>query len=98
LINIFFFTKEQLKQLKIQVYHDLEILNLEGNSLNVISSIIENSGGRLKEILFSPYNTIGFEDSNFYGDTLNFIHKIYENCPSIEYLSIAFSPSNEHFT
>ncbi|CAB4442350.1 unnamed protein product [Rhizophagus irregularis] len=57
------FTNEQLEQLRIQVYHDLEILSLEWNSFN----------------------------------SLNFIRKIYENCPSIEYLTITFPPSEEHF-
>ncbi|GBC31893.2 hypothetical protein GLOIN_2v1771472 [Rhizophagus irregularis DAOM 181602=DAOM 197198] len=40
------FTDEQLKNL---VYHDLEILNIEYNRLNIISSIIENSGGQETE-------------------------------------------------
>ncbi|CAG8747465.1 7780_t:CDS:1, partial [Rhizophagus irregularis] len=89
------FNEEQLKNL---VYHDLEILNIEFNKLNVISSIIENGGGRLKKILFRPYDTIDFEfNDNFNESSLNFIRKIYENCPLIEYLSIAFSPSKEHF-
>jgi hypothetical protein len=51
-------TEERLKQLKMQVYRELEILNLEENSLNVISSMIENSGGRLKKILFRPYDAV----------------------------------------
>jgi hypothetical protein len=91
------FTEEQLKNL---VYHELEILNIELSKLNVISSIVENSGGHLKKILFRPYDIIDIELDNlhFYGNSLNFIRKIYENCPSIEYLSIAFSPSKEHFT
>ncbi|CAB4496209.1 unnamed protein product [Rhizophagus irregularis] len=91
------FTDEQLKNL---VYHDLEILNIEYNRLNIISSIIENSGGRIKKILFRPYDTIDFEfdDLSFHESSLNFIRKIYENCPLIEYLSIAFSPSKENFT
>jgi hypothetical protein len=92
-----FFTKEELEQLKMQVYHELEILNIECNCLNVISSIIENNGGRLKKILFRPYETLEFEDYNFYEDSLSFIHKTYENCPSVEYLSIAISPSKDHF-
>ncbi|CAB4477673.1 unnamed protein product [Rhizophagus irregularis] len=81
----------------IFVYCKLEVLNIEQNKLSVISSIIENSGGCLKKVLFSPYN-IKCERFNFNEDSLiNFIRKIYENCPSIEYLSIAFSPLKEHF-
>ncbi|EXX72344.1 hypothetical protein RirG_070170 [Rhizophagus irregularis DAOM 197198w] len=93
-----YFTEEQLKQLKIQTYNELEILNIEYNKLNVISSIIENSGKHLKKIFFNPYDTIDCEfNDNFNGSSLNFIRKIYENCPLIEYLSIAFSPSKKHF-
>jgi hypothetical protein len=92
------FTGMQLNQLKMQVYHELEILNLECNGLNVISSIIENSGGRLKKILFRPYETIDADDiGDFNNNSLNFIRKIYENCPYIEYLSIIFPPLKEHF-
>ncbi|CAB4477698.1 unnamed protein product [Rhizophagus irregularis] len=92
--DYYFFTEEQLNNL---VYHDLEILNIEWNGLNVLSSIIANSGGRLKKVLFKPYDTIEIEDASFYKDSLNFIRKIYENCPLIEYLSIMFSPSKKHF-
>jgi hypothetical protein len=89
------YTEIQLKQLEMQVYNELEILNLECNSLNVTSSIIENSGGRLKKILFKPYDTI---DVDFYDNSLNFIRKVYENCPYIEYLTIILSPLKDHFT
>ncbi|GBB88125.1 hypothetical protein RclHR1_14640007 [Rhizophagus clarus] len=88
------FTEEQLKNL---VYHELEILNIEFSKLNVISSIIENSGGHLKKIIFRSYDIIDIEFDNFDENSLNFIRKIYVNCPSIEYLSIVFSPSKEHF-
>jgi hypothetical protein len=93
-----FFTEKQLEQLRMMTYGELEILNLEWNSLNVISSIIENSGGHIKKILFRPYDTIEHDYFSFNDYSLNFIHKIYENCPSIEYLTIAFPPLKEHFT
>ncbi|CAB4426092.1 unnamed protein product [Rhizophagus irregularis] len=95
-----FLNKEQLEKLKKQVYPELEILNIEYNRLNTVSSIIENSGGRLKKILFKPYNIIDFEfgDDNFNENSLNFIRKVYENCPSIEYLSILISPTKEIFS
>jgi hypothetical protein len=91
------FTEEQVK---ILVYQDLEILSIEFISLNGISSIVENSGGRLKKILFRPYdiNEIEFNYYNFNEISLKFIRKIYENCPLIEYLSIALFPSKEHFS
>ncbi|GES75929.1 hypothetical protein GLOIN_2v1870025 [Rhizophagus clarus] len=86
---------KELEQLKKQAYyHNLEILNLERSDLNTFSSIIENSGECLKKILFRPHDII---KCHFYGDSLIFIRKVYENCPYIEYLSILFSPSIEHF-
>jgi hypothetical protein len=91
------FTEEQIEQLRMMTYHELEILNLEWSCLNVISSIIENSGGHIKKILFRPYDTINLYFYKFNENSLNFIRKVYENCPSIEYLSIAFLPSKEHF-
>ncbi|CAB4402882.1 unnamed protein product [Rhizophagus irregularis] len=56
----------------MQAYRELEILNIEGNRLNVISSIIENSGANLKKILFEPYN-IEYEYDEFNGNSLYFI-------------------------
>ncbi|CAG8634921.1 13485_t:CDS:1, partial [Rhizophagus irregularis] len=95
--SFFYFYEEQLEKLKIQVYHELEILNIGCNRLNLISSIIKNSGGCLKKLLFRPYNVIGSEYDSFNENSLKFIREIYENCPSIEYLTIAFSPSEGHF-
>jgi hypothetical protein len=90
------FTEKQLKQLKMQVYHKLEILNIECSGLNVISSIIENSGGRLKKILFRPYAAID-ADEDFVDNSLDLIRKIYVNCLYIEDLTITFPSSKEHF-
>ncbi|CAB4442195.1 unnamed protein product [Rhizophagus irregularis] len=97
---LFFIEVEQLEKLKNWAYPELEILNMEYNKLNIISNIIENSGGRLKKILFNPYDIVDFElnDDNFNENSLNFIRKVYENCPSIEYLSILISPTKENFT
>jgi hypothetical protein len=91
------FTEEQIEQLRMMTYHELEILNLEWNSINVISSIIENSGGHIKKILFRPYDTINHDYCSFNENSFNLIRKIYENCPSIEYLSIVFPPPKKHF-
>ncbi len=78
------------------VYHDLEILKVDYMSLNAASKVAENSGGYLRKILLEPYE---FEfERNFDKDSLIFIRKIYENCPSIECLSLGFPPSKEHFT
>ncbi|CAB4477699.1 unnamed protein product [Rhizophagus irregularis] len=79
------------------VYRDLETLNIEWNKQNVLSSIVENSGGRLKKILFRPNYMNLIVDANFYNNSLNYIRMIYENCPLIEYLSIMFSSSKKHF-
>ncbi|CAB4493622.1 unnamed protein product [Rhizophagus irregularis] len=91
-----FFTEIQLNGSN---FYDLEILKIEWNKLNVISSIVENNGGRLKHILFNSNIVIGYENnsSSFNENSLKFIRNIYENCPSIEYLSIIFSPSKKHF-
>ncbi|UZO20499.1 uncharacterized protein OCT59_012922 [Rhizophagus irregularis] len=70
---------------------------LHSSNLNVISSIIENCGGRLKKILFRPYDLKEIRRDFKNSNTLNFIRKVYENCPLIEYLSIVLLPSKEHF-
>src|SRR6266542_3522892 len=91
--DFFYFTEEEYKML---IYHDLEILKVDFMSLNAASKVVENSGGHLRKILLEPYD---FEfESDFDKDSLNFICKIYENCPSIEYISLVFPPSKEHFT
>ncbi|GBC10043.1 hypothetical protein RclHR1_00930021 [Rhizophagus clarus] len=96
-INNFFinFSDNQLKKL---IYHELEIFNIDCISLNSISNIIGNSGGYLKKIIFKYYDYYLCDHENkFYEDSLIFIQKIYKNCPLIEYLSLAFSSSTEHF-
>src|SRR5438034_11241454 len=78
------------------VFHDLEILSINYITLNSASIIIENSGGHLKKIS-QCWDDLGWE-YNFNEDSLILIRNIYKNCPSIEYLSLAFSSSKEHFT
>jgi hypothetical protein len=85
------------EQLKMCIYHDLEIFIIDYYELNAASIIIENSGGHLKKILLKPYE-VGDYINNFIDDSLILIRKIHKNCPSIEYLSLTFSPSREHFT
>jgi hypothetical protein len=94
IINEFSFINENL--LKTLVYNDLEILNIDFITIEETSIIIENSGGHLKMVSIRPYDFIYYE-VNFNEVSLNFIRKIYENCPLIEYLSLAFLPSKEHF-
>ncbi|CAB4442404.1 unnamed protein product [Rhizophagus irregularis] len=93
-INEFDFIDESL--LKTLVYNDLEILNIDYITINEASIIIENSGGHLKKISLKPYDSVYYED-NFSENSLNFIRRIYEKCPLIEYLSLAFLPSKNHF-
>jgi hypothetical protein len=95
IIGDFILIKEE--QLKTSVYHDLEILNIDYIKINTATSMVENSGGYIKEILFKYYYYYYYKDNDFDKDSLIFIRKIYENCPSIEYLSLLFSPSKEHF-
>ncbi|CAG8642822.1 9566_t:CDS:2 [Rhizophagus irregularis] len=81
---------------KTLVYNNLEILNIDYITIGETSIIIENSGGHLKEVSLKPHDFIYYQD-NFSDESLIFIRKIYENCPSIEYLSLAFLPSKNHF-
>ncbi|GBB87422.1 hypothetical protein RclHR1_01390012 [Rhizophagus clarus] len=85
------------EQLKMFVYRDLEIFEIDYYELKSASIIIENSGGRIKKILLCSYGLFDYINK-FHDDSLMFIRKVYEHCPSIEYLSLTFSPSNEHFT
>jgi hypothetical protein len=92
--DFIFISQEQFKTL---VYRDLEVLNIDYISLNTVSIMIENSGGHLKEILLKYYDYL-YEKDNFNKDSLILIRKIYEHCPLVERLSLAFSPSKQHFT
>ncbi|RIA87409.1 hypothetical protein C1645_827831 [Glomus cerebriforme] len=84
--------KEQPKML---IYPDLKILHIDYITISAASSIIENSGGNLKEILLFKYFKT---ENNFNEESLNFIRNIYRHCPLVKYLSLLFSPSKEHFT
>jgi hypothetical protein len=82
------------EQLKMCVYHGLEIFKIDYYELKAASIIIENSGGHLKKILLDPSESF---IRDFTENSLILIRSIHKNCPSIEYLSLAFSPSKEHF-
>ncbi|CAG8560309.1 23076_t:CDS:2 [Rhizophagus irregularis] len=92
------FNNDQLNKLKMVVYKKLEIIKIDYNEsinkLDFISSIVENGGECLKKILFKP----NYDAREFNDYSLNFIRKIYQNCPLIEYLSISFSPTTEQFS
>jgi hypothetical protein len=77
------------------VYHELETFNIAFISFNQASSIVENSGGRLRKIQLDHYD---YTSENIEEDSLNFIRKIYEYCPLIENLSLFIPSTNEHFT
>jgi hypothetical protein len=83
------------QEVKMLILNDLEILKINYIKLNEASGIIENSGGNLKEVLlkFSEFYKVDFD---FDKNSLIFIRKIYENCPLIEYLTLAFLPSKNH--
>ncbi|CAB4485398.1 unnamed protein product [Rhizophagus irregularis] len=95
IINDISFVEETLS--KLLVYNDLETLNVSYITVYEASIIIENSGGRLKEVSLKPCRFLMCA-SNFSEDSLIFIRKIYENCPLIEGLSLAFSLSKDHLT
>ncbi|GBB87436.1 hypothetical protein RclHR1_01390026 [Rhizophagus clarus] len=94
IINLGTFSEEQLKMF---VYRDLEVIRVSYYELKAAAIIIENSGGHIKKILFPSYELDDFID-NFNDASLIFIRKIYENCPSIECLSLTFPSLKEHFT
>ncbi|CAB4430107.1 unnamed protein product [Rhizophagus irregularis] len=83
-------------EMKMLHFNNLEILHIDCITLIEASIIIENSGGKLKEVSIKPYDFVYYED-NFSEDTLIFIRKIYQKCPLIEVLSLAFSLSKDHF-
>jgi hypothetical protein len=96
IINDFrYFNEEQLNKC---AYRDLEIFKVDYYNLKAASIIIENSGGRLKKILLEPFDIYDYVD-NFNENSFALIRKIYEICPLIEHLSLAFPIlSMEHFT
>jgi hypothetical protein len=78
------------------IYRDLEIFKIDYYELKEASIIIENSGRRLKKILLGSSYELDYYIDDFNDDSLIFIRKVYENCPLIEYLSLAFSPLKQH--
>ncbi|GBC03627.1 hypothetical protein RclHR1_05220004 [Rhizophagus clarus] len=95
IINDFCYNNDNLS--KMMIYNDLEILNIDYITAYEASIIIGNSGGRLKEVSLKPCDLLKHENK-FSEVSLNFIRKIYENCLLIEYLSLVFSPTKDHFT
>ncbi|GBC09201.1 hypothetical protein RclHR1_08690004 [Rhizophagus clarus] len=91
-----FYTHDE-KKFKMMVYPELEIFDMDFISLGEASSVIENSGGHLREI---PLNYEYYEYcwDNFEEESLIFIRKIYNNCPKIENLALLISSSDEQFT
>ncbi|EXX68947.1 hypothetical protein RirG_100440 [Rhizophagus irregularis DAOM 197198w] len=70
-INEFDFINGSL--LKMLVYNDLEILNIDSITIYKASIIIENSGGHLKKISLKPYDSI-YCEGDFSEVSLTFIH------------------------
>ncbi|GES75936.1 hypothetical protein GLOIN_2v1764020 [Rhizophagus clarus] len=81
-----------IEQLERCFYHDLEIFKIDHLDLKASSIIIENSGGQLKKILIEHDGYV----HNFNKDSLIYIRKIHENCPLIEYLYLAITPTRKH--
>jgi hypothetical protein len=84
------------EQLKMCVYRDLEIFNIDYYELKEASIIIGNSGGQLKKILLGSHELDGYINDDFNDNSFIFIRKVYENCPLIEYLSLVFPPSKQY--
>src|SRR5205823_3570827 len=81
-------------QLKISDYPNLEIFQLDDITLiSTVACIIKNSGGHLRKILVNNYDVV---EENFEQESLILINAVYEHCPLIESLSLAFPSSDEH--
>jgi hypothetical protein len=92
--NCRYFNEEKLKKC---IYHDLETFKIDHYDLKAASFIIGNSGGYLRKILID-YHYSYYNNYNYFSDhSLILIIKIHENCPLIEYLTLAFPPSENHF-
>ncbi|PKK66830.1 hypothetical protein RhiirC2_784296 [Rhizophagus irregularis] len=94
-VSFYYFSEEQLKML---VYRDLEIFEIDCYELKAAYFIIENSGGDLKKICLRPPYEIDGHVRNFDDNSLIFIRKVYERCLSIEYLPLIFPPLKQHFS
>src|SRR5581483_1093259 len=80
-------------QLKLLIYPDLEVFKTDRISINSVTCFVENNGRHLKEISFVADNyTDTFED-----DSLIFIRKIYKECHLIEFITLEFPPTKNHF-
>ncbi|GES78667.1 hypothetical protein GLOIN_2v1764020 [Rhizophagus clarus] len=84
--------------LKKMVYPELEVFNMDFISLCETSSIIENSGGHLKELPLSYDYYDNCYDNIDDDESLIFIRRIYGKCPKIENLSLLLICSNQYFT
>ncbi|CAG8436313.1 11150_t:CDS:1 [Funneliformis mosseae] len=80
-------------QLRTSTFRNLESFQIDLIEINTVVCIIKNCGGRLRKILIDDYNF----DENFYEESLILIRTIYEHCPLIEYLTLTFLSSKEHF-
>ncbi|CAG8713894.1 2969_t:CDS:1 [Funneliformis mosseae] len=100
LITKFHYDHPRYAQLHLELefpkFHNLEILQIQLHNikLSTIVSIIENNRGNLKKIVINEFD---MHDENFYEDSLRLIYTIYENCRSIEFLTLSFFPSESHF-
>ncbi|CAB4460650.1 unnamed protein product [Rhizophagus irregularis] len=83
------------EQLKNSDYPNLESFQLDDITLiSTVACIIKNSGGLLRRILVNNYDVV---EDNFNEESLILINAVYEHCPLIEYLSLAFPSSDDHF-
>jgi hypothetical protein len=88
------FSEDQLKML---IFHELETFSIDFISLYDASIIIENNGEHLRGILLRYIDYESWYKCDFNEDSLNFIRKVYKNCPLIECLSLIFLSTPEHF-
>ncbi|GBB89110.1 hypothetical protein RclHR1_01580011 [Rhizophagus clarus] len=87
------FSTNQLKMFA----NELEIFNIEDITLGEASTIIENSGGHIRKILLRYFEFDYYDEDNFEEESLDLIYKICKHCPLVEYLSLLFLSTTEHF-
>ena len=81
------------EQLKLLVYHDLEVFKMDYIKFNSVTCMIENSGGYLREIS-TNYGCEYY--NNYHDDSLTLISTICKKCPLVERLSLEFALTKDH--
>ncbi|CAG8434032.1 9719_t:CDS:1 [Funneliformis mosseae] len=80
-------------QIQTSCYQNLRTLHVNYIHISTIICVIKNCKGHLRKILVDEYD----KRDNNYQESLLLIRTVYEYCPLVEYLSLAFPKSTNHF-